>query len=432
MRIVFITPHISVAGFGKGLPVMEKTIQYFGEKIGWNKVKVLVPTNCHNPSMFDEKIMKAVEYIRIPKLIMQEEFDAVHAFWSRKQNIMQKSIMRAFEIPLFVSKAISRVSQQVNNDTILYGFMPIGAEVVLKSALKLVRNSDIKPKAVVIRLLGLMEASHIINNEASIVRRILHSREYHTLPNELKLVMDVLPTQVIITKDGTMGAESLLRLGVDASIIEELANGNDFPRIDDSLITKKTDIRPLRLISVGRVVSWKRYDLIVEIANLLKHKQVRFHWKIVGDGDYLNKLRRLAKEKGLTDEIELIGFVGNCEVPPLLQEAHILISMNDIGNQGNNTIEALMSGNALILRNTGDNSAVLKDGCNGFLVNNPVEAANRISELENNRAKLEVFMKESRSLSLEFPKWQERLAREFAIIEERILKFRTHINLTNH
>jgi glycosyltransferase involved in cell wall biosynthesis len=66
------------------------------------------------------------------------------------------------------------------------------------------------------------------------------------------------------------------------------------------------DWNPARLLSVGRLVHQKGFDLAMRaLAGL---KDLQWHWKIVGDGPLLPMLRSLADELGILDRITFTGW----------------------------------------------------------------------------------------------------------------------------
>lgn len=92
----------------------------------------------------------------------------------------------------------------------------------------------------------------------------------------------------------------LIKSGVSANKIAVVYNGSDFP-------TPK--IRPhKRLVigSVGRLHPVKGYDLLINAFALMDNKRLRL--KIAGVGEELDNLKSLAKDLGISERVEFVGF----------------------------------------------------------------------------------------------------------------------------
>lgn len=63
----------------------------------------------------------------------------------------------------------------------------------------------------------------------------------------------------------------------------------------------------LKFLTVGRASEEKGYDIAVQITAELKKRGLCFKWFIIGDGRDLNKLRTMAKEYQVEQEIIFLG-----------------------------------------------------------------------------------------------------------------------------
>lgn len=71
------------------------------------------------------------------------------------------------------------------------------------------------------------------------------------------------------------------------------------------------DIEGLKILTVGRLSLEKGIDLIPEIANILKEKDIKFCWYIVGDGELRGLLESKIVEYHLEKNLLLIGNKNN-------------------------------------------------------------------------------------------------------------------------
>lgn len=84
----------------------------------------------------------------------------------------------------------------------------------------------------------------------------------------------------------------------NAKLIRKMAmQGNPFETVKSNNI----------LVTVGRLVSQKGYDLAIDAANILNKNNIDFKWFFVGDGVCRAELEKKINELGLNDKIILAG-----------------------------------------------------------------------------------------------------------------------------
>lgn len=88
---------------------------------------------------------------------------------------------------------------------------------------------------------------------------------------------------------------------VDVEPIKANAQDYDIERKDRDIV----------LCSCGRISSEKGFDLAVEAAEILKQKGISFLWYFVGDGAEREKIESMIEQKGLTENIQITGMLGN-------------------------------------------------------------------------------------------------------------------------
>ena len=93
--------------------------------------------------------------------------------------------------------------------------------------------------------------------------------------------------------------------------------------------------RPLRIISVGRLVEKKGTSILIDAWSLLKQWGCEFHCQIVGTGDLEDKLKQQIKILKLDDCVEIIGPRPQNEVFKLIQESAVFAAPYIIGKDGN-------------------------------------------------------------------------------------------------
>ena len=154
---------------------------------------------------------------------------------------------------------------------------------------------------------------------------------------------------------------------------------------------------PLRLVSVGRLVPYKGFDLIVRALGELVSRGTEARLVIAGsDGSLTPVVTALVEDLRLGDRVELRGGVTQAEVAQLLAEADLFVNHSDpVGEYGvaNVIVEAMSSGLPVVVTRRPQVEEYLEDGVNGVLVEHGdlegvVEALQRLANDPDLRARL--------------------------------------------
>ena len=98
---------------------------------------------------------------------------------------------------------------------------------------------------------------------------------------------------------------------------------------------------PLRLITVSRLAPNKQVDhAIAALRCLVEEKGIQAGLKIVGEGQELESLKKLAAEQGMETNIDFSGALDEAEKDAALREAHWLLHTSVREGWGLNVIEA--------------------------------------------------------------------------------------------
>lgn len=196
----------------------------------------------------------------------------------------------------------------------------------------------------------------------------------------------------------------LIEMGQPEGKIDFLYNA-----IDQELF-KKTEVKksetPL-LVYVGRIKRYKQVELVINVLPKLKEKYPDIELHIGGSGDHTDELKKYVVDKGLSDSVKFLGFLSEDEKAELLGRAWVFVTMAMKEGWGITVIEA----NAMNTPVVGSDVPGLRDsiqhGKTGYLVNigNETKLIDRISELFDDKVKLEEFSSNAKSWSLKFS-WQ--------------------------
>lgn len=144
-----------------------------------------------------------------------------------------------------------------------------------------------------------------------------------------------------------------------------------------------TAVRPLRLLSVGRLVWKKGYEYGLEAVRLLLDEGVDCEYRIVGDGDYLEAVAFARHQLGLTDKVNLVGALEPCEVREEMEWADVFLHPAVSEGFCNAVLEAQAMMLPVVCTDADGLSENVVDGDTGFVVErrNPTALAERMTLL---------------------------------------------------
>ena len=152
-------------------------------------------------------------------------------------------------------------------------------------------------------------------------------------------------------------------------------------------ITDERFFGKFKIVSVGRLVHEKGYDIAIEAASLLKKAGVDFRWYILGTGYAKNQLNRLIHEKNLEENFFLLGFQNNPYSYTKACDLYVQTSRNE--GYGLTIQEALLLKKVVVATDIEAFSEQIVDGENGCLVPVNAEAiAEAIQKLIEDRKKI--------------------------------------------
>lgn len=115
----------------------------------------------------------------------------------------------------------------------------------------------------------------------------------------------------------------------------------------------------------------KGSNKIAPIAKKLKGDEIEFVWRIVGNGEYADKLNEEIKENGLSDNVELLGAMS---VPyGEMRNADLFVQVSDSESYGMTVAEALILGTPVVAGYYPALPEILSDGENGIIAENSVD-----------------------------------------------------------
>jgi glycosyltransferase involved in cell wall biosynthesis len=189
----------------------------------------------------------------------------------------------------------------------------------------------------------------------------------------------------------TVGADRLRELTDQPGKIHLIHHGLSFDRFpEEPPVRSRADgsdpVRPVRLLSVGRAVEKKGFDVLLDALAALP-RDLHWHWTQVGDGKIIDELRRRADSLGLSDRISWLGARDAPAVTELYRSSDLFVlpcreaSDGDRDGLPNVLMEAQSQALACLSTDFSEIPELIRDGETGILVP-PAQVAPLASALE--------------------------------------------------
>jgi len=127
--------------------------------------------------------------------------------------------------------------------------------------------------------------------------------------------------------------------------------------------------RPINLLSVGRLISRKRIDWLIEAVGLAVREGLDIRLNIVGDGNLLAELQKKAADMNVSNRVVFMGLVERRQMPEVYRANDIFVMASQHEGMSNAMLEAVASGLPVVT--TACEGAQELIGDNGIIVNYP-------------------------------------------------------------
>jgi len=189
--------------------------------------------------------------------------------------------------------------------------------------------------------------------------------------------------------------------GVDVSLFTQNFSPNDL-----EAVAKKVGKNPgdKFLVTTSRLVAKNGLgDVIAALPNLPAH--IKF--LILGVGELELKLRKQARDLGVSDRVIFAGFVSYGEIPKYLKISDIFIRPSISEGMGNSFIEAMATGLPVIATPVGGIPDFLNDSETGLFceVKNPKSIAEKVEQILNNPDQTAQMVKNAQASVIEKYDW---------------------------
>jgi glycosyltransferase involved in cell wall biosynthesis len=158
---------------------------------------------------------------------------------------------------------------------------------------------------------------------------------------------------------------SMLEANVDMNKVLVLPKGIDLTKFGN-----QNNANPEKICAIvtRSLLPEYRHDIILKSFAILNQKGIDFVLTIIGDGTLLSKLKDLTKDLGIENKVNFTGRIPNTDLPKLLQQSNIYISMPITEGVSASLFEAMATNCYPIVTDIEGNQSWIKHRKNGQLV----------------------------------------------------------------
>lgn len=158
---------------------------------------------------------------------------------------------------------------------------------------------------------------------------------------------------------------SMKAINVDMNKVLVLPKGIDLVKFSNQ---NTADSSKINAIVTRSLTSDYRHNIVLKAFAILNQKGKAFELNIIGDGEELPKLKQLAQQLKIENKVHFTGRIPNTQLPSLLQNANIYISMPVTEGVSASLFEAMASKCYPIVTDIPGNRSWIKHRENGQLI----------------------------------------------------------------
>ena len=194
--------------------------------------------------------------------------------------------------------------------------------------------------------------------------------------------------------------------GVKDENIKVIYNGTDFRPFDleKEEARKKIGIPGHIILSIGRLVPWKGFKMLIKVMPELVKEYNFARLVIIGDGPEMESLEIMKNNMGLSNKVYLVGKKSQEDLKMYLAAADIFVLNTAYEGFSHQILEAMAAGVPIVTTNAGGNPELIKQGENGFMVkyNDELNLTEAIKGIFDNDDIREKFIEEGKKTAGKF------------------------------
>lgn len=182
--------------------------------------------------------------------------------------------------------------------------------------------------------------------------------------------------------------------GVESEKINVIYNSFNKPTalLNKEELYHKLNLSGRNLISVGRLVPWKGFELLIKTMVILNREYSDLRLLIVGDGPEQKKLEDLTIKLGLKNVL-FLGRLSREKLLEYITASEIFVLNTSYEGFSHQLLEVMWCRTPIITTNVGGNPELIESGNNGLLIeyNNELDLVNSIKSLLSDSQKSRIL-----------------------------------------
>ncbi|OGY43788.1 MAG: hypothetical protein A3J62_03675 [Candidatus Buchananbacteria bacterium RIFCSPHIGHO2_02_FULL_38_8] len=185
--------------------------------------------------------------------------------------------------------------------------------------------------------------------------------------------------QILISADRVIAVSQFMaiiagKIGVSKDKIKIIYNSIDFFEHDNINLAKIQSIKQeygqsaKLLITACRLTPWKGVDGIIRILPGLSEKVGKVNLLVLGEGQELENLKKLASSLNVKNNVYFLGKVTHQEIINYFKAADLFVLNTNYEGLSHTILEAMLAQVPIITTNAGGNPEVIEDGKDGLVV----------------------------------------------------------------
>ncbi|MBP6942661.1 MAG: glycosyltransferase family 4 protein [Candidatus Buchananbacteria bacterium] len=164
--------------------------------------------------------------------------------------------------------------------------------------------------------------------------------------------------------------------GVPESKITVVYNAFDVPEFKSKTeVRQQLGVAGQVLVSVGRLVKWKGFDVVIDVVVQLRSKFPELKLYIIGEGPEREQLQKKIAAAQLTEHIILVGQVSQQIVLNYARAADVFVLNTGYEGFSHLLLEVMAAETPIVTTNIGGNPELITDQVSGLLVTPNDQAA---------------------------------------------------------
>ena len=219
-----------------------------------------------------------------------------------------------------------------------------------------------------------------------------------------------LADKVIVVVDEAKTRVSAL--GVASEKIEVVSNTLDIEQFDP-IERKEFKTDKFRMLYVGGINYHRGIQYVIQAISILKKRGIEVFFDLVGDGSYLNELKKLIEQLHVQDNVIVHGFKHYTQICDIYESANIALIPHVKSGHTDNTIphkifQYLYAGIPMVVSNCDPLVRIVNETHGGisYHYDRPEELADVIAEFYEHPEKLKNYICEGRKVVVEKYNWK--------------------------